>query len=186
MRKVGDHYEYDVILTSVQSLINGQPRGFAIPLDKEAEFKKWKNLPDLYRVRGVAPTYTNPLLGGVFENLTMNWWVFRRHMMAVDYETILGKEFDYYENRTELVAINQLFLLREAEMFKEWIDNIYPEENTEIIKVEYPIVDPSPYIAYWNKDLNVGSFWSIPHDWLYDLAVCYFIDINNVKVRAIQ
>ncbi|MHA2086422.1 MAG: hypothetical protein ACXABD_21975 [Candidatus Thorarchaeota archaeon] len=184
MRKIGDSYEYDVLVTNIQSLVDGHPGGFAIPLSKKGEFKNWPHLPELYRVKGVAPTYTNHLIGGVFENLTMNWWVFRRKIMPLDYETVLGRKYDYEEDRGALIAANQLFLLREAEMFKEWIDEVYPEENTEIIKVDYPITDVIPYIAYWNVDAKAGSFWSQPHDWLYDLAVCYYIDTNNVKVRA--
>ena len=136
--------------------------------------------PDLYKVRGLAPTYTNDLIGGVFENLTMNWWVFRRGLLKVNYLAMISEPISY----DLMIAISQLFLLREAEMFKEWIDAIYPEENTELIKVDYPFKDTTPYPPLWSRKKKCGSFFSNPLDWLYDLTICYYIDTNNVKVRA--
>jgi hypothetical protein len=137
---------------------------------------------DLYRVKGVAPTYTNGLIGGVFENLTMNWWVFRRATLRIDYDVLFNEPYDF----SNIVAVSQCFLLEEAEMFKNWIDGIYPEEETEIIKVEQPMGAIEPYPLDYDMENKRGSFWSNPAEWLYDLAVCYYIDTNNVKVRAIQ
>ena len=138
--------------------------------------------PDLFMVRGVAPTYTNKLIGGVFYDLTMNWWVYRRNAFKIDYGALIGDPFSFLD----LVAVNQFFLKEEAEIFKNWIDGVYPEEKTEMIRVDFPIGHREPYPFSWNKKKKQGSFWSNPADWNYDLAVCYYIDTNNVKVRAIQ
>jgi hypothetical protein len=149
-------------------------------LDYERVFER--RVLDLYRVRGIAPTYTNKSIGGVFENLTMNWWVYRRRAFAIDYSTAFTGTYEY----KHIKALSQLFLLDEAEMFKRWIDAIYPEENTEILQVGFPIEPFEPYPYDYDEEKKQGSFWSNPPDYDFDLAVCYYIDTNNVKVRAIQ
>jgi len=98
----------------------------------------------------------------------------------VNWFKVAGRGVSY----EDMIGISQLFLLREAEMFKEWIDEVFPEENTEMVKVEYPLTDIVTYPFDYNEEEKHGSFWSNHIDWLYDLAVCYYIDINNVKVRA--
>ena len=165
------------------SALGEMSKNCVMPLTKdENAFVVKGYAPDLYRVRGVAPTYTNRGIGGVFYDLTMNWWVYRKQAFKLDYKIVFDRDFDYFD----IIALNQLFLLEEAEMFKNWIDGVYPEEKTEIIKVDFPLGNTKPYPFSWDEEKKQGSFWSNPADWNYDLAVCYYIDINNVKVRAIQ
>ena len=102
-----------------------------LPLNQNGDLYIRKDyLPDLYAVKGVAPTYTNRGIGGVFYDLTMNWWVYRRQAFKMDY----GLAFDGNFSALNIIALNQRFLLEEAEMFKNWIDNVYPEEKTELVK----------------------------------------------------
>ena len=154
----------------------------AVPISSKGNTNYNGVTETLYRVRGLAPTYTNNLIGGVFENLVMNWWVYRRTAFAIDYNLVFNEQYDYDNIR----AVSQMFLLKEAEMFKDWIDGVYPEENTEIIKVKQPMKAIKPYPYDYNEETKCGSFWSVPDNWHYDLAVCYYIDTNNVKVRATE
>jgi hypothetical protein len=138
---------------------------------------EWE-VPELYRVYGVAPTYTNPILGGTFENVVMNWWVWRQRFFFIDYRVVFGgKDYGWLQ----VLAVAQMFLLREAQMFKEWIDNLYPEENTTIIKIEYPFPnDVTPFPVEWKN--QCGSRESKPYNYHYDLDVWYFIDISKCKL----
>jgi hypothetical protein len=146
-------------------------------MPEKANEPEWET-PDLYKVYGLAPTYTNPRLGGKFANVTMNWWVWRQRFFFFDYNKIFGGE-EY--GWPQVLAVSQMFLLREAQMFKEWIDGLYPEENTTIVKVEYPFPnDITPYPIEW-KD-NCGSLQSKPYNYHYDLDIWYFIDVTNCKV----
>ncbi|GAI87752.1 unnamed protein product [marine sediment metagenome] len=133
---------------------------------------------DLYRVDGLAPTYYPGLPGrGKFENVTMTWWVYRTRGFKIDYSYMLGGSKKVGGTR----AINQLFLLREAEIFKEWIDDIFPEENTTITQVEIPLKEIVTYPMNFDKTIMQGSFWSDHEDWQYDLKVCYYIDLSKCK-----
>ncbi|GAI87754.1 unnamed protein product [marine sediment metagenome] len=133
---------------------------------------------DLYRVTGLAPTYDPQAPGiGIFENVTMNWWVPRTIGFKIDYPFMLNGNVE--NNR--MLAINQLFLLREAELFKEWIDGLYPEENTTITQVEVPIKEIACYPADFRFATLEGSFWCNHIDWQYDLKICSYIDLSKCK-----
>ena len=135
---------------------------------------------DLYKVTGVAPTYTfntSSKLSGrqTWGNVTMNWWILRNFPFRINYEHILGDE--YTENN--MIAVNQLWLLKEAELYKEWIDDIYPEENTVITKVKYPAKDLR--IHAMDFDGVKGSLWNAHPFWHYAIRVCYYVDTTDCK-----
>jgi hypothetical protein len=146
-------------------------------MPEKANEPVWET-PDLYRVYGLAPTYTNPRRGGMFENVTMNWWVLRQRFFYADYKIMFSTSGYSWP---QVSAVSQMFLLREAEMFKEWIDNLYPEENTTIIKVELPYPnDITPFPMEWKG--RRGSCCCRPYNYHYDLNVWYFIDLTNCKL----
>jgi hypothetical protein len=138
---------------------------------------KWEVI-DLYRVRGLAPTYTNPKRGGTYENVVMNWWVWRQDFFHVAYDVMFGtKEYNW----VQVLALTQMFLLPEAEMFKKWIDNLYPEENTTIIKAEQPFPnDIVPIQVGWTG--KKGSCRCKPYNYHFDLDVWYYIDLTDCKL----
>jgi len=132
-------------------------------------------LIDLYRVTGVAPTYTFPQGRQTWGNVTMNWWPLREMPFRVNYEHILGKRY----TEDDMLAVNQLWLLEEAEIYKKWIDGIYPEEETVITKVVYPAKD----LVSHRMDFDgvKGSLWSAHPFWHYAFRVCYYINTTNCK-----
>ena len=68
--------------TNIDDLIQGLSGGFHFIVTQGGEhFFPETEPPDLYEVRGLAPTYTNFKIGGVYENLVMNWWVFRKAIL---------------------------------------------------------------------------------------------------------
>lgn len=136
---------------------------------------------DLYQVTGVAPTYTFPHNDEVcgrqtWSNVFMTWWVIRSMPFRVNYGHIFGND-EFSEE--DMLAVNQMWLLEEAELYKKWIDNLYPEEETKITKIEYPY---KPHNAYRiNFDGVKGSLWSAHPFWHYAWRVCYYIDTTNCK-----
>jgi hypothetical protein len=138
----------------------------------------YDNNPGLYRVWGLAPSYTNGLIGGTFHGLKMNWWVYRTLAMRIDYSDVLGQDNNSFAVK-DLMAVNQCFLLEEAELFKGWIDKVFPEEKTRIEKIEKPIKNIEMYPLDWNEEEKRGSYWSAHTDWNYDLKICYYIDVKG-------
>ena len=133
--------------------------------------------PQLYRVEGTAPKYRNDAyLGGQFANVRMHWFMERNRMMSINYPEILGRD-DY--NVSEIEAVNELFLLGEAALWKEWMDSVYPEENTELIPVEYPMDRPVPYGTLPIIHGVSGPFYCHDLRWIYDLDVRYWVDVTD-------
>jgi hypothetical protein len=134
---------------------------------------------DLYRVEGIAPTYTFPHgKRQCWGKVHLHWWPVRAIPFRVNYGTILGKEGFTMD---EVAAVNQMWVLGEAELYKRWIDDIYPEENTKIIKVEYPATDLKSFPIDWDAENCEGSLWSAHAFWHYAFRVCYYIDTKNNK-----
>ena len=134
---------------------------------------------DLYKVTGIAPTYTFPhdtLCGRrTWKNVIMNWWILRDMPFRVDYKYIFGDNC----SDKDIVAANQSFLFKEAELYKDWLDGLYPEENTEITKIKYPAIDLPAYAI--DFDGEKGSLWSVHPLWHYAWRICYYIDTRNCE-----
>lgn len=130
---------------------------------------------ELYQVVGIAPTYTYPATRKTYGKVTMNWWVYKSVPFRVNYENILGKKY----SDGDMIAVNQLFLLEEAKLFKKWIDDLYPEENTKIIKVEYPAKKLRCHTLGF--DGVKGSLWNGHPFWHYAMQICYYIDLTKCK-----
>lgn len=130
---------------------------------------------DLYSVTGLAPIYTFPHTRQSWGNVFMTWWVLRPVPFRVNYEHIFGEEY----TEQNMTAVNQLWLLEEAELYKKWIDGIYPEEETKITKLEYPY---KPHESYeLDFDGVKGSLWSAHPFWHYAFRVCYYMDTTHNK-----
>ncbi|KKL60158.1 hypothetical protein LCGC14_2208110 [marine sediment metagenome] len=137
---------------------------------------------DLYKVEGVAPTYTFPHdIDGkrqCWGQVKLHWWPTRKIPYRINYNKVFGTQ-DY--TMDELCAVNQLWILEEAEIYKKWIDGIYPEENTVITKVEYPAKGLKSYPTDWDINNGEGSLWSAHAFWHFSWQVCYYIDTRNNK-----
>ena len=134
--------------------------------------------PQLYRVRGVAPAYRNDgHLGGQYADVVMKWYMERRRTLFVNYDEIFGRE-DY--DLVEVDALNECFLLEEAELWTNWINSVYPEENTKIFPLEYPVkkIESFERPIY---PLKSGSFHCFDARWYFDLQVKYWVDITECK-----
>lgn len=137
---------------------------------------------DLYRVEGIASTYTFPHeVNGKIQcwgKVHLHWWPSRYMPLRINYEKVFGGT-EYTVD--EMCAVNQLWILDEAEIYKRWIDDIYPEEETKIIKMEFPLKGLESYPTDWNTETMEGSLWSAHPFWHYSWQVCYYIDTTNNK-----
>lgn len=136
-------------------------------------------LVDLYKVEGIAPTYTFPKeKRQCWGKVHLHWWPTKSLPYRINYGKVFGRE-DF--TMDEIAAVNQLWMLEEAEIYKKWIDKIYPEEETKIIKVEYPATDLKSFPTTFDNENGVGSLWSAHKFWHYAFQVCYYIDTTNNK-----
>lgn len=150
-------------------------RSYALTVGKKAEV--YPVFP-LYVMRGLAPTYWNGQLGGKYKNVTMNWFRDRLHPLRINYTKVFGQENYDFDN---VLAVNQLFLGEEAYLFKVWMDDIYPEENTAIYPVMYPITENpgSPPHGVWED--KKGSFHCFDGRWTYDWLISYWVDVSECE-----
>lgn len=132
----------------------------------------WKH-PQLYKVWGMAPTYTFPKDGTKYYNLKMNWWILRNHPFVANYTEILGQS-DYTVE--QVMYVNRFFLKHEAEAWKEWLDKIYPEENTQMEIINYPMEYKPFEINAFTSEIGYGSNVCFEGRWFYDFQICYYID----------
>ena len=137
----------------------------------------------LYGMRGLAPTYWSNQLGGKYKNVTMNWFRDRLHPLRINYNGVFERE-DY--DLASVAAVNQLFLGEEAYIFKAWMDNIYPEENTAIYPVKYPIKEnlAPPPSGVWEK--GKGSFHCFDGRWTYDWVISYWVDVTECEFVGVE
>ena len=140
---------------------------------------KGLQVPALYMMDGHAPTYTNPMLGGKFKDVHMHWTRRRTHPLLVDYNQIF-KSMDYSFRNVQ--AINELFLKEEADIWLAWMNKIYPEENTKMYQVEYPVPLGVDYIPMCGIPGKGGSFLVFDVRWTYDWIVSYWCNIEKCEL----
>jgi len=144
-------------------------------------FKACEGFPvfPLYMVTGLAPTYYSPHLGGKFANVKMNWIRNRTHPLLIDYSIVFGEEPYSLRN---VQAVNQLFLAEEAHIFKTWIDAIYPEENTTVYEMSYPITTDIDFIPEsWYVKNEGGVFLCFEPRWRWDWIITYWVDVRECE-----
>jgi len=140
--------------------------------------KKYPVFP-LYTLHGLAPTYFSDHLGGKFANVKMHWTRGRTHPLQLNYNEVFGgKEY----TTRNVQAVNQLFLKEEAEIFKTWIDGIYPEENTQIYEISYPLDTDIDYVpAGWAIKETGGAFICFDYRWRWDWIITYWVDVRECE-----
>jgi len=132
---------------------------------------KGLQVPALYMMDGHAPSYTNPLLGGKFKDVHMHWTRARVHPLLIDYNEVFGTT-DYSMNNVQ--AVNQLFLREEADMWLTWMNRIYPEENTKMYQVKYPVSTDVKYVPLGCITKEGGAFFAFDVRWTHDWLVTYW------------
>lgn len=160
---------------SSKSFLYREVRSYALTVGKNAEL--YPVFP-LYTMTGLAPTYWSWQLGGKYKNVVMSWFRNRVHPLRINYNKVFGGRSYSADN---VQAVNQLFLGEEAYIFKRWMDIIYPEENTMIYQVSFPITtDPLPLPTGVCED-KIGSFLCFDGRWTHDWVIAYWVDVNECE-----
>jgi len=136
-------------------------------------------VPALYMMDGHAPTYTNPKLGGKFKDVHMHWTRLRTHPLLIDYNQIFGS-MDYSFRNVQ--AVNELFLKEEADIWLSWMNKIYPEENTKMYQIQYPVPLNVDYIPMCCVHSKGGSFIAFDVRWTQDWIVSYWCNIEECEL----
>ena len=138
----------------------------------------------LFTIHGLAPTYYSPSLGGKYANVKMHWFRGRTHPLRINYNEVFGREKYKLES---VQAVNQMFLAEEAQIFKVWMDAIYPEEETTIYRVVYPIERELPMIPIGQYAKGEGgSFTSFDYRWTHDWIIRYWVDVTKCDLVGVD